>query len=125
MICSCCRLGTSTSGPAPGAAGMTLHRSTGCGVQTVDRHGVLILKVEMGSFNDMTLDPTSISGSFAFFITTACQSGSQCCVRRSLLSFSTDCLVITLRCLIRWVSSSTVNFLAMYTNRLYFCRESV
>jgi hypothetical protein len=36
----------------------------------VDLHGVTILKVEMGSFRDMTLEPTSISGSLAL-VTTA------------------------------------------------------
>jgi hypothetical protein len=66
-------------------------------VQTVDLHGVLILTVETGSFKDMTLDPTSMSGSLAFFI----------------ISFSTDCLLMTLRCLIRCVNSSTENFFTM------------
>jgi hypothetical protein len=36
----------------------------------VDLHGVTILRVEMGSFSDMTLEPTSISGSLAL-VTTA------------------------------------------------------
>jgi hypothetical protein len=64
-------------------------------VHTVDRIGTVILKVEIGSLSDMTLDPTSMSGSLAFFI----------------ISFSTDCLVMTLRCFIRCVNSSTENFL--------------
>lgn len=37
----------------------------------VDLHGVFIRSVEMGSFKDMTLDPTSISGSLAFSNTVA------------------------------------------------------
>jgi hypothetical protein len=64
-------------------------------VHTVDLHGVTMRKVEMGSLSDMTLEPTSMSGSLAFFI----------------ISFNTDCLVMTLRCLMRCVSSSTENFL--------------
>lgn len=38
-------------------------------VQTVDLQGVTIRRVEIGSLSDMTLDPTSMSGSLAFFIT--------------------------------------------------------
>ena len=37
----------------------------------VERTGIAILSVEIGSLSDIRLDPTTISGSFAFFRTIA------------------------------------------------------
>jgi hypothetical protein len=82
-------------------------------VHTVDLHGVTMRKVEMGSLSDMTLEPTSMSGSLAFFITaiTLVVPDTSHARDKDILSFNTDCLVMTLRCLMRCVSSSTENFL--------------
>lgn len=73
-------------------------------VHTVERQGMLMRRVEMGSLSDMTLEPTSISGSAAF----------------ALISLSTDSFVMTCLPAICLVRSAAECFFTMNTKRLYF-----
>lgn len=63
-------------------------------------------KVEMGSFSDMTVEPTSISGSLAF----------------AAISLRTACFVMTCLFAICFVSSAAECFFTRYIKRLYFCK---